>query len=207
MPMRFPRAPEEAERIARAGVHDVTRAAPLPAADAAVPATAGPDQVSLTMPHVVHGIGLDALAARQPLTDAAPVAWRFLVATAAGPVASTEVALDAAARPTAFTQFNEGPFVQATITAVEAARRWPEVDRGRYQVRVLRIPALYLVALWLKGLGGSEDLFIPLEPAPDFATAGRPYRAAELGDALAGPARARLAGEDGTAPPTKPRKT
>jgi hypothetical protein len=187
MPIRFSTAPDEAERLARAAVHEVADTAPWRAA------ATGPDTVALTTPHVVHGIGLDALAARQPLTGAAPVAWQFLVETPTGPVASTEVALDATGEPTAFTQLNEGPFVQATTAALDTARRVPEVVRGDYELRVLRIPALYLVALWLKDRGGTEDLFLPLDPAPEFIEAGRPYRGDELLDALAGPARSRLA--------------
>ena len=58
---------------------------------------------------------------------------------------------------------------------------------GNYEVRMLRVPALYVVALWLKDLDGDDDLIVPLVPAPAFLEAGRAYREAEFLDTLEAP--------------------
>lgn len=47
--------------------------------------------------------------------------------------------------------------------AVQSARLHAEGDE-EYEVRLLRAPTLYLYGVWLKG--GSEDLLIPIRPAP-----------------------------------------
>ncbi|MEP7309189.1 MAG: hypothetical protein ABJA98_27105 [Acidobacteriota bacterium] len=73
-----------------------------------------------------------------------------------------------------FSNTNEGPFVASTAKAIEAAERLPEVEAGNYELAVLRVPALYVIALWLKGAGAKppDDIFILLEPAPTGLTGG-----------------------------------
>jgi hypothetical protein len=46
---------------------------------------------------------------------------------------------------------NAGPFVEGFVRAVPAAEHSSEADADDYEVRELRIPALYVVALWLRG--------------------------------------------------------
>jgi hypothetical protein len=55
------------------------------------------------------------------------------------------------------------------------------------------MPALYIMALWLKDLRGSDDRLLPMPPAPRFLRAGRFYAAAEFTGLLTGPAQRRLA--------------
>lgn len=50
-------------------------------------------------------------------------------------------------------------------------------------------PALYVMALWLKSLNGSDDVLIPMPPAHDSLTSGRLYSETELVEALRGPAQ------------------
>ncbi len=86
---------------------------------------------------------------------------------------------------------NEGPFVKATAAAQKAAAKLPQVREGSVEARVIRIPALYVMALWLKDLDGDDDVVIPMAPAPPFLEANRPYTEREFLKALAGPAKAR----------------
>ena len=91
---------------------------------------------------------------------------------------------------------NEGPFVQSTERVLGVVEDFPEVVSGSYEPRMLKIPALYVVALWLKDLRADDDLFVPLDPAPAFLETGRAYREGEFLDALEGPARQRLEFDD-----------
>ena len=99
-------------------------------------------------------------------------------------------------------QANEGPFVESTADAIDQAERDPELADGDYEVRVLRIPALYVMALWLKDERGGADVLIPLDPTPAPLEAGRKYAPAELSSTLAEAARARLAFYDEDELPT-----
>jgi len=99
-------------------------------------------------------------------------------------------------------QANEGPYVESTAAAIARAEADPDLARDDYEVRVLRIPALYFMGVWLKNERGGADVLIPLDPAPSGLEAGRTFTPEDVLSALAAPARARLAFDDvGEGPP------
>jgi hypothetical protein len=149
----------------------------------------GPPSVALSAPHDVYTLGLDQLAGGAALGDARPVGRRFLVMDADDAIASAEVAPGGGGF-----QSNEGPFVVATAAAIRDAESDPELADGLYELRLLRIPAIYLVALWLKDDHGDADVLIPLSPAPAALETGRRYRPAELLPELRGLASEQLEG-------------
>jgi hypothetical protein len=77
-----------------------------------------------------------------------------------------------------FSHFNSGPFVASTATALEAAEGLVEIRDGSYEMRLLHVPALYTMALWLHGDG--NDVLVPLAPSPDGVEPNRAYPADEL---------------------------
>jgi hypothetical protein len=91
---------------------------------------------------------------------------------------------------------SRSPYVQSTASALEEIGKAPEIQSGRYELHLLRVPALCVIVLWLRQLDGENNLFVPLAPTPDFLEAGRVYREDELLDALNGPARKRLEFDD-----------
>jgi hypothetical protein len=193
MPLRDATPPPDAAPLVSAGLADIEGARrPQVQGVAAAAAEPAPAQV-LSDPHPVHTLGLDDLTAGRGLADAPLVAWRYMVSAGGKPAAAAEVTVDRAGRPVAFDHVNRGPFVAATARARKAAAKLPSVRDANVEVRVLRIPALYVMALWLKHLDGGEDTVIPLDPAPDFLEAKRAYTEDEFLQALAAPARARLA--------------
>jgi len=149
-------------------------------------AQAEPSRLELAVPHDVYTLGLDELSAGASLWDAQVVGQRFLVVDGDTPVSSAEVTPGGGGF-----QANEGPFVAATLAAIEEAERDPDLTDGRYELRVLRIPALYLMALWLKDDDGDGDLVIPLAPAPEPLEPKRRYQPDELMGALAAMVKAR----------------
>ena len=196
MGVRFGTPHGDAERLAQAGVEHVARTARLKTAGGAALTTTATEQVSLTSPHEMRHVRLDALTERRPLDDSEQTGWRYLVEAGGAPVAAAEVATDAGGGGAAFSQLNEGPFVQSTAEALRTLEERPETAAGNYEVRMARVPALYVMALWLEDLDGDEDLVLPLAPAPAFLDTQRLYSEQEFLDALAGPARERLAFDD-----------
>jgi hypothetical protein len=152
---------------------------------------ANPLSLALAAPHDVYFLGLDDVAADARLDAARLVGRRFLVMDGDQAVASAEIT----ERDRAF-QANEGPYVEATATAIAAAERNPRFADGEYEVRVLRIPALYFMALWLKDERGSSDVVIPLAPAPAPLEPGQPYTPEDVLSQLAPSARQRLQVDD-----------
>jgi hypothetical protein len=149
--------------------------------------------LDVAAPHDVYTVGLDALAAGGGLEAAEPVGRRVLLMRGADPVATAE--LDDPEGPGGLSA-NEGPFAEATARAISRVESWPEVADGDYELRVLRLPALYLMALWLKDESGDRDLVVPLDPAPAGIEAGRGYDAGELLGELRERARSRLEDAD-----------
>jgi hypothetical protein len=109
--------------------------------------------------------------------------WRFLNRCGDRAVAAAETMLTPDGW--AFSHFFEGPYIAAT----ERALRQAENMKGAYQPRLLSVPGLYMLTLWLHGdltADGADghpaasDLLVPLAPAPPGIAAHRPHRVAEL---------------------------
>lgn len=109
--------------------------------------------------------------------------WRFLIRCGERAVAAADTMLTADGW--AFSRFFEGPYVAATERALRQAESMP----AAYQPRLLSVPELYMLTLWLHGDCNADastghpaasDLLVPLAPAPPGIAAHRPHRVAEL---------------------------
>ena len=109
--------------------------------------------------------------------------WRFLIRCQERAVAAAETRLTPDGW--AFSHFFEGPYIAST----ERALRQAETMQQSYQPRLLSVPGLYMLTLWLHGdltadgatgHPAATDLLVPLAPAPPGIAAHRPHRVAEL---------------------------
>ncbi|MGW6570320.1 hypothetical protein [Streptomyces sp. NPDC054975] len=109
--------------------------------------------------------------------------WRFLIRGADRAVAAADTMLTPDGW--SFSHFFEGPYVAATERALLQAEALPTA----YQPRLLSVPELYMLTLWLHGDteadGASSapdpaDLLIPLAPAPPGIAANQPHLVADL---------------------------
>ncbi|MDN3296492.1 hypothetical protein QWM81_21050 [Streptomyces ficellus] len=109
--------------------------------------------------------------------------WRFLIRGGDRPVAAADTMLTPDGW--AFSHFFEGPYLASTERALRQAEAMP----SRYQPRLLSVPELYMLTLWLHGdtdadpAAGSPaatDLLVPLAPAPPGIAPHLPYRVADL---------------------------
>lgn len=135
--------------------------------------------LALDQPHQVLNLGLSDLVAGRGLDAAKPSGWRYLVTEGGNAVAAAEAVPSEGGGGHVFSAFNQGPFVAATAQALQRAAALPEVAGGSYEARVLHVPALHAMALWLHPQQGGGDLVIPLAPSPVAAPAGQPVAAAE----------------------------
>jgi hypothetical protein len=176
MPLQVSPAPAPALRsvLTALGSPTAVREAPTPSLrNAEEPATA-----ELPLPvHVLDRITAECGSATR-LTG-----WRFLIRCGGRSVAAAETVLTADGW--AFSRFFEGPYIASTERALYQAEMLPQT----YQPRLLSIPGLYMLALWLHGdctADGGEghpaatDLLVPLAPAPPGIAAHRPHQVAEL---------------------------
>lgn len=163
------------------GVITAPPGAALDAARAAVTRLAGTSSIPgrgpfyLSAPHQVVPLTLDEARLGTGWERAHASTWRFLVVDDSRAHAAVEVR-EASGGPDRyeFVSLNSGPFVQATV---EAIHRLEAAGHDPGEIRLVRIPALYLEALWL---AGDENRFVPLPPAPSDLEAYRIYREREF---------------------------
>ncbi|QNT96667.1 hypothetical protein HEP81_06432 [Streptomyces griseofuscus] len=141
-------------------------------------AAQGPSTPELPLPvHVLDRITPQGLSATRL------AGWRFLIRCGDRAVAAAETMLTPDGW--AFSHFFEGPYVASTELALKQA----ETLQHPYQPRLLSVPGLYMLTLWLHGdtaADGAEghpaatDLLVPLAPAPPGIAAHRPHPVADL---------------------------
>ncbi|MER6675376.1 hypothetical protein [Streptomyces sp. NPDC000983] len=176
MPLHVPPAPAPALRsvLTALGSPTAVREARTPSLRAAQ----GPATPELPLP--VHV--LDGIATGGPVTTRL-AGWRFLIRCGDRAVAAAETRLTPDGW--AFSHFFEGPYITSTEHALRQAETMPQA----YQPRLLSVPSLYMLTLWLHGDAAADaaaghpepmDLLVPLAPAPPGIAAHRPHRAADL---------------------------
>ncbi|MET7478815.1 hypothetical protein ABZT17_31250 [Streptomyces sp. NPDC005648] len=176
MPLHVPPAPAPALRTVLTAL-----ASPTAVREARTPSllrAQGPATPELPLPvHVLDELTPAGVAATR-LTG-----WRFLIRCGDRAVAAAETMLTPDGW--AFSHFFEGPYIAST----ERALRQAETMNQPHQARLLSVPSLYMLTLWLHGditadgAGGhpaAGDLLVPLAPAPPGIAAHRPHRVAEL---------------------------
>ncbi|MFE3666743.1 hypothetical protein ACFXOR_27870 [Streptomyces sp. NPDC059164] len=177
MPLHVPPAPAPALRsvLAALGSPTAVREARTPA----LRSVQGPLSPELPLP--VHVLDRIAPTGTAPLTRLA--AWRFLIRSEGRAVAAADTVLTPDGWT--FSHFFEGPYLASTELAVRQA----EASSTGCQARLLSIPELYMLTLWLHGdttadpSGGvlaPTDVLVPLAPAPPGIAAHRPHRVADL---------------------------
>jgi len=184
MPLRIQEPPQNANDAVRSTIEQFAERAMFGTPNLS---DANPEELSLALPHPIYTFTLDDLAREPTLRSARLVGWRYLVEHAGTPVAAAEVGIDGK-----FSQFNEGPFVTATIEAVQLAERHPTTSDSSYAVRLIRVPPLYVMALWLHDERGGDDFIFPMPPTPPYLEPNRPYKGDEFANLLAEDARRRL---------------
>ena len=184
MPVTMTNPPPEADEVVQAALQQFAH---VPEARLHALAGTRPAELAATAPHPVFTMGLsDLRPQRTRLGSTQSTGWRYLLRQDDQLVASAETLSDQDGG-TRFSHFNQGPFVAGTAAAIETAEGLDETRDRSYEMRLLHVPALYTMALWLHD-EGDDDILIPLAPAPQGVEPNRPYPAAELLDILAGKA-------------------
>ncbi|MFF5439572.1 hypothetical protein [Streptomyces achromogenes] len=176
MPLHVPPAPAPALRsvLTALGSPTAVREARTPSLRAAQ----GPATPELPLPvHVWDRISEQGLSATRL------AGWRFLIRSGDRSVAAADTMLTPDGWT--FSHFFEGPYVASTERALQQA----EALQLAYQARLLSVPGLYMLTLWLhgdtsgdgtEGHPAATDLLVPLAPAPPGIPSHRPFRVAEL---------------------------
>ena len=156
-----------------------------------------PDPAREGFPHQVYGVTLKDMAGGKGLIGAFLVGWRHMHLKAGNSSGLASMATDvypgAKGRGHQFGGTNEGPFVAQTLEMLQKAARMKKVRAGDFRPCLLRIPALYVVPVWLISEDGPEaDVIIPMDPCHRALKPGRAYSREQLHKCLQKPARESL---------------
>ena len=174
MPLKGPESSNRAREAVRSALDDF---AGIPEVQLHALKGTRPDELELTAAHQVFNLDLSDLRAGSALAAIRHSGWRYLLRDGDKVVASAEtIIIDGAEQ---FLEFNQGPFVASTAGALKRADKAPETQARSFEPRLLQVPALHTVALWLHS-DGEHDLLIPLDPTLAGIVANRVYPAAEL---------------------------
>ena len=181
-------APRGAAAVLAANVTDLLRAKQVPFG---MRAEIHAEALAHSEPHPVFVATLDDLASGKLLAAAKQTGWRYLLVQNDEVVAEAELAGGRRGAKGAkgtkpkgleFAGLTHGPFTGATVDGLHAAERLPQIAKADYELRLLKVPAVYLVALWLHG--GPEDILIPMGNPPGGLKKNKPYSEAHVIRAL-----------------------
>ncbi|MEK6374393.1 MAG: hypothetical protein AABO58_17030 [Acidobacteriota bacterium] len=131
-------------------------------------AQAAPVGLSRVVP--VYSAGAQDVIDERLLDAARLTAWRTIVSKEGASIAAAEVGIDMS-----LSQIDEGRLVAGMVEAVRQAEERFADDNRDYELRLLRIPAVYTVALWLHA--GDADVLMPVAPAARALRANDSYGA------------------------------
>lgn len=154
MPLKFPTPPQGGKTAVVDGLKVLTGPSTRVAA-AGAPAPASGLQVM--EPYAIYSIPLDDIVLKG-LDAAELIGWRYLIVSGQNVTQAAEI----------FTKRGGAPRLNALTTSharqmedvFAKAEALPQVAKADYEIRSLRVPALYVTALWLKDLQGNADLFL-----------------------------------------------
>jgi len=127
-----------------------------------------PGRLSAVAQHRVYLLSAADIAAERNLDQARLVSWRFLIQYGSKILGAVELSCDSRGGNLRFASLDVGPFAGGTYKVVARAEQRPDVSRGNYELRLLKAPSVYAVAVWLKNLTGGEDIVLPV---PDSSAA------------------------------------
>lgn len=127
--------------------------------------------------HEVYSANLKDAASGHVLDRAKRVGWEYLLLENDNAIATAQVD---GTEPdhVEFSHVNYGQMARSAMKALQVADSLDAVQSKEYELRVLQVPPLYLAALWLTG--SSDEIVIPLEPAPPGLKPNRPYTREEF---------------------------
>jgi hypothetical protein len=195
MPVIFAEPPRQVTEITKHQLQDMAQQkhftiAPLAAAE--------PGKIELVSGHPVYNIGLSDILSDKPITAAPFTAWRFIVNAGTPDSAAAETLQDPEQGIPTFASVNAGPFVTGTIAALKSLPTDPAFAKGDWEGRMIRIPALYIMAIWAHEKKTNADLIRVTAPVPPYLDANKTYTWAEFKAALQQPAKQKLASDKDT---------
>ena len=166
MPMHPATAPADGLRILQEGLARITGG---PGAGGAAPFALESVPLTQTMhPIPVYTASLPLLVAGQGLAAAVLIGWQYLLLDESRVVRCADIYPQGSTGQHRFGSLTNA-FAEGMEQAIAVAETLDPVKdpQASYELRLLRIPPLFVTSLWLKDLRAAADLFVVVPPAPE----------------------------------------
>src|SRR5580704_8997991 len=150
MPFEFPEPPKES----LASLSEGLKRLPTSSKNAFTAEVAGGGRPTISLPHQVFVLNPDEIMAGAGLDAARPTSWRYVLNQESSgflkdsSIATAEVIQQKGAH--VFSNLQHGWMANALRRAVDVALEIAPVQKGTYELRMLRIPAVRIDSVWLK---------------------------------------------------------
>ncbi len=128
----------------------------------------------LTAPHRIFVLSLDDLMERRGLESAQDVGWRYFVTSDSAVVATAETTSNEGSDDHQFASLSRDPSGPRSAEIISTIEDRPIGGSNEFELRLLRIPAVYSINLWLHG--DATDYLVPVDPTPPSLHAGEIYQ-------------------------------
>lgn len=147
----------------------------------------------IAQPQPLYTADVEALE-KGLLGSAQLTGWEYVIFTDNSPQAVVELAVnDEAANGLSFAALHSRRSAQQLVRTIAAAEKLAQAKNLSYKLRLLRVPELYLLAVWLSG---ENDLLLPVPPKTSKLKGRRVFSESALTAALLPLAKTRLNATD-----------
>ena len=140
------------------------------------------ENISESAPHKVYTISPEDMESASGLGAARQIGWRIFHLNE--PETVVEGYCDENDNQHEFGGYNQGPFVEGTREVLKLAGALDQTSRDDFEVAMIKLPWIYVMALWLKHQDAGQDIIIPFGPSNNALTSDRVYSQAEFMEAL-----------------------
>ncbi len=127
------------------------------------------------IPHKVYTANATDLAAGKGLSKMVQTGWRYVFEDANGTSHVAEIGIDETLDEHAFHHVNVGSHVNNFVKNYKSLQEHSFVNEKDYEINILRIPSIYVMAIWLKGQGHDHEFFVPIAPVNSKFEADKTY--------------------------------
>jgi predicted flap endonuclease-1-like 5' DNA nuclease len=127
------------------------------------------------LPHKIYNVSATDLAEGKGLANVVQTGWRYIIQDTNGTYHVAEVGMNEALDKHTLHYVNVGKHVNNFVANHQLSHQHEYVLDKDYEINMLRIPAIYAMAIWLKGVDHDHEFFIPIAPVNDKFEANKTY--------------------------------
>ena len=137
------------------------------------------------LPHKVYIAGIEDFAGDDWIAGTEMVGWRYLAKEGLSRPTAIELQRAPGGESFLFAEIDKSRFVSRMCEILEDKRIEKKLSGNDYTVSALKIPSLYIFALWLQSEDKEQDIIIAVAPTPSFLKPWpRTYTASQFHAAL-----------------------